>query len=113
MVSVAAPDPSVSTSAVTIWRRALAPVPNLAADVDWRDKAEPYRASIEQHLARTVLPGLEGQIATSHVTTPLDFQDNLLSFRGAAFGMAPIFKQSAYFRPQDRTGSARWLWIER
>ena len=82
---------------------ALAPVPNLAADVDWRDKAEPYRASIERHLARTVLPGLEGQIATSHVTTPLDFQDNLLSFRGAAFGMAPIFKQSAYFRPHNRS----------
>jgi phytoene desaturase len=33
--------------------------------------------------------------------TPLDFQDRLLSWRGAAFGMEPVLTQSAWFRPHN------------
>ncbi len=81
----------------------LAPVPNLAADVDWTRQAEPYRDAIEQYLGQTVLPDLSTEICTSHVITPLDFRDNLLSFQGAAFGMTPLFRQSAYFRPHNKS----------
>jgi phytoene desaturase len=35
--------------------------------------------------------------------TPLDFQDQLLSFRGAAFGLEPVLTQSAWFRPHNRS----------
>jgi phytoene desaturase len=34
--------------------------------------------------------------------TPLDFQDRLNAFRGAAFGLEPILTQSAWFRPHNR-----------
>ena len=34
---------------------------------------------------------------------PQDFQDRLLSFRGAAFGLEPILTQSAWFRPHNRS----------
>jgi phytoene desaturase len=84
----------------------LAPVPHLAADVDWKTKAEPYRQAVEARLMETVLPDLKNQIATSKVMTPLDFQSRFLSPWGAGFGMEPILSQSAYFRPQNKS---HWL----
>ncbi|HEY0707036.1 MAG TPA: phytoene desaturase family protein, partial [Polyangia bacterium] len=45
----------------------LSPVPHLGADVDWGHAAEGYRAKIEAHLARTILPELPGHIVTSRV----------------------------------------------
>jgi phytoene desaturase len=37
------------------------------------------------------------------VTTPQDFQDRLLSYKGAAFGLEPVLTQSAWFRPHNRS----------
>ena len=48
---------------------------------------------------------------TSRVTTPQDFQDRLLSFRGAAFGMEPVLTQSAWFRPHNRSEDVRNLFL--
>jgi len=89
----------------------LSPVPNLAADVDWVMRAEPYRRAIEGHLAATVLPGLEGEIATSRVMTPLDFRHELLAYRGAAFSFEPILRQSAWFRPHNRSEDVEGLYL--
>jgi phytoene desaturase len=84
----------------------LAPVPNLAAKVDWRTHAEPYRQAVQKRLEETLLPGLGEVIATSKVMTPLDFRDRFLAPSGAAFGMEPILSQSAYFRPHNKS---HWL----
>ncbi|MGL4241804.1 MAG: phytoene desaturase [Beijerinckiaceae bacterium] len=84
----------------------LSPVPHLAAKVDWRAHAEPYRMAVQKRLEETLLPGLGEVIATSKVMTPLDFRDRFLAPSGAAFGMEPILSQSAYFRPQNRS---HWL----
>jgi phytoene desaturase len=80
----------------------LSPVPNLEGDIDWATAAEPYRQRIAAHLEQTILPGLGQSIVTSRVMTPLDFQDRLNAFRGAAFGLEPILTQSAWFRPHNR-----------
>jgi phytoene desaturase len=84
----------------------LAPVPHLAAKVDWRDHAEPYRAAVQDRLESTLLPGLGDHVVTSKVMTPLDFRDRFLAPTGAAFGMEPILSQSAYFRPHNKS---HWL----
>jgi phytoene desaturase len=89
----------------------LSPVPNLAADVDWEARAEPYRAAIEGHLADTVLPGLGEEIVTSRVMTPLDFRNELLAFRGSAFSFEPILRQSAWFRPHNRSKDVEGLYL--
>lgn len=89
----------------------LSPVPNLEGGQDWSTCAEPYRRAIEAHLSRTLLPGLAGEIVTSRVTTPQDFQDRLLSFRGAGFGLEPILTQSAWFRPHNRSEEVENLFI--
>lgn len=89
----------------------LSPVPNLLDQTDWRVAAEPYRKRIETLLAATVLPGLDREIVTSEVLHPQGFQDDLLSFRGAAFGVEPILTQSAYFRPHNRSEDVDNLYL--
>ncbi len=89
----------------------LAPVPHLAADIDWVEQAEPYRRAIEQHLEATVLPGLSDAVITSRVTTPQDFETRLLSFRGAGFSFEPTLMQSAWFRPHNRSEDVEGLYI--
>ena len=89
----------------------LSPVPHLAADVDWRERAEPYRAAIARSLSETVLPGLESEVATSRTLTPLDFRDRLCSINGAAFGLQPILTQTAWFRPHNRSEEIGRLYL--
>jgi phytoene desaturase len=89
----------------------LSPVPHLGSGVDWREKAEPYRRAIAQRLSETTLPDLEANVVTSRVATPQDFQDRLLSFRGAAFGFEPVLTQSAWFRPHNRSEELENLFL--
>lgn len=89
----------------------LSPVPNLESGTDWSRDAERYRRAIARRLGETLLPGLEDQIVTSRVMTPQDFQDRLLSFRGAAFGLEPLLSQSAWFRPHNRSEDIDRLYI--
>lgn len=81
----------------------LAPVPHLGSGTDWSVQAEPFRRAIAAELERRLLPGLGDAITTSLVTTPQDFQDRLLSYKGAAFGLEPLLLQSAWFRPHNRS----------
>jgi phytoene desaturase len=89
----------------------LSPVPHLAADIDWRREAEPYRRRIEAALAARLLPGLADCVVTSRVTTPLDFRDDLLSAQGAAFGLEPLLTQSAWFRPHNASEDFENLYL--
>jgi phytoene desaturase len=81
----------------------LAPVPHLDSGTDWKVQAEPYRAAIAKALEETVLPHLQDHLTVSFMTTPQDFQDDLLSYKGAAFGLEPLLLQSAWFRPHNRS----------
>jgi len=89
----------------------LSPVPHLESGVDWSMQAEPYRRRIEQALGETILPNLSKEVVTSRVSTPQDFQDQLLSYRGAAFGLEPILTQSAWFRPHNRSEEVERLFL--
>ena len=89
----------------------LSPVPHLDSGTDWRETAEPYRRAISDELSKTMLPDLENQIVTSHMLTPQDFQDRLLSVKGAAFGLEPVLTQSAWFRPHNRSEDIERLYI--
>ena len=89
----------------------LSPVPHLQSGVDWSVAAEPYRQAIAQSLDRTIMPGFERHITESFITTPQDFQDRLLSFRGAAFGPEPVLTQSAWFRPHNKSEDIAGLFM--
>ncbi len=90
---------------------ALSPVPHLGSGTDWEQAAEPYRAAIARYLGETVLPGLDEVVVTSRIATPLDFQDRLLSYRGAGFSLEPVLTQSAWFRPHNRSEDIDRLYL--
>ena len=89
----------------------LSPVPHLGAGIDWSERAEAYRQAVSKHLSDTLLPGLESEVISSRVTTPQDFQDRLLSYRGAAFSFEPVLRQSAWFRPHNRSEEIDHLYL--
>jgi len=89
----------------------LSPVPNLDGGIDWKTAAEPYRCRIERHLERTVLPGLSREVVASHLVTPSDFRDDLLSLKGAGFSLEPTLTQSAWFRPHNLSEDIAGLYL--
>ncbi len=89
----------------------LSPVPHLDADVDWSAVAEGYRRRIERSLEERLLPGLSRHVVASRLMTPQHFQDELLSVRGAAFGLEPVLTQSAWFRPHNRSEEVQGLYL--
>ena len=89
----------------------LSPVPHLDAKVDWATQAERYRERLAEALEATVLPDLRANLAASRVMTPQHFEGELQSYKGAAFGMAPTLRQSAYFRPHNRSEELENLYL--
>ncbi|MBN1642848.1 MAG: phytoene desaturase [Anaerolineae bacterium] len=81
----------------------LSPVPHLGAGIDWTVTAKPYRDAIMQFLEDNYLPDLQANIVAEHYIDPLHFRDTLNSYMGAAFSVQPIFRQSAWFRPHNRS----------
>jgi phytoene desaturase len=89
----------------------LSPVPHLDAGIDWSEAAEPYRRAIAAELDRVALPDFERHVLTSRLMTPRDFHDRLLSLKGAAFGLEPLFTQSAWFRPHNKAEDIDRLYL--
>ena len=89
----------------------LCPVPNLQADIDWAIEGPRLRDRIVDALERTMLPGLKATITADFYKTPEDFRDEYRSVHGAGFSVAPIFRQSAWFRFHNQSESVRNLYL--
>jgi len=90
----------------------LSPVPHLGlAPVDWPSAGEAYADRILALLEERLVPGLRESIVTRRIFTPLDFQDELNTYRGSAFSVAPKLSQSAWFRPHNRDPRIPGLYI--
>ncbi|GBL27104.1 phytoene desaturase [Verrucomicrobiota bacterium] len=89
----------------------LCPVPNLQADIDWAIEGPRLRDRIVDALERTMLPGLKATITAEFYKTPEDFRDEYRSVHGAGFSVAPIFRQSAWFRFHNQSESVRNLYL--
>ena len=76
----------------------LCPVPNLLGKIDWDSAGPQLRNRIVAALGETLLPGLEHTITAEFSMNPGDFKEDYLSEQGAGFSIAPIFRQSAWFR---------------
>lgn len=81
----------------------LSPVPHQDSGIDWTKRMARYRDAIAAHLERTVLPGFRQHIVTEKIITPIDFEQRLSSYKGAAFGLEPVLLQSAWFRPNNKS----------
>jgi phytoene desaturase len=89
----------------------LSPVPNNRAGIDWERESEPYFARILEELDRRVLPGIASTVTTPSFLTPREFEHDLRSVDGAAFGPEPRLTQSAYFRYHNRSDDVGGLYF--
>lgn len=76
----------------------LSPVPNNRSGIDWSARREEYFEGILAGLEQRLLPGVRERIVTRTSLTPLEFERDLRSADGAAFGPEPVLTQSAWFR---------------
>ncbi len=76
----------------------LSPVPNQRSGIDWSSEGPHYMDRILEALDRHHLPGLRENLVTHFHVDPTYFENELRSYRGAAFGLEPTLRQSAYFR---------------
>lgn len=89
----------------------LSPVPHLgSAKIDWEKTAPEYAGRIYQFLERH-LPDLRKNIVTERYFTPADFASKLNAYYGSAFSVAPILRQSAWFRPHNKDSRIPGLYI--
>ena len=89
----------------------LCPVPNLQARINWEVEGPRLRNRIVAALDRTILPGLAESIAADFYKTPEDFRSDYLSVHGAGFSVAPLFRQSAWFRFHNRAEGIKNLYL--
>lgn len=89
----------------------LCPVPNLQGKIDWKREGPRLRDRIVAALDRTILPGLTSTITADFYKTPEDFQNDYLSVHGAGFSVAPLFRQSAWFRFHNRAEGIKNLFL--
>lgn len=81
----------------------LSPVPHLGnAPINWEVEGPRYKERILAYLEKYYIPGLSGDLVTSRIFTPDDFQSELNAHLGSAFSLEPLLRQSAWFRPHNR-----------
>ncbi len=89
----------------------LCPVPNLKGAIDWAVQGPRLQARIVAALEKTILPGLGDAITSEFYMTPENFRSDYLSAHGAGFSVAPLFRQSAWFRFHNRAEGIRNLYL--
>ncbi len=89
----------------------LSPVPNQQSGIDWSSEGPRYMDRILDALDAEHLPGLRDNLATSFHVDPRYFESELRSYRGAAFGLEPTLRQSAYFRFHNRSEDVDGLYF--
>lgn len=89
----------------------LCPVPNMQGNIDWAVEGPKLRDRIVTALGETILPGLTETITSEFYMTPNDFKNDYLSLHGAGFSVAPLFRQSAWFRFHNRAEGIKNLYL--
>jgi phytoene desaturase len=90
---------------------ALVPVPNLSAPIDWDIEGPKLSQKIIHALEQTIMPSLSENLEADFYMTPEDFEDRYLSPHGAGFSIAPIFRQSAWFRFHNKAEGPSNLYL--
>ena len=81
---------------------ALVPVPNLEGGQDWQEEGEIMKQRVLNRLQQQCMPDLIDVLDHAFFMTPEDFQQDYLSVSGAGFSIAPLLRQSAWFRYHNK-----------
>ncbi len=89
----------------------LIPVPNKRADIDWSVEAGPFADKVVDFLEAWGMEGLREHMEVLEVMTPDDFETDLSSYVGNAFGIEPKLTQTAWFRPHNASEDVDGLYF--
>ena len=89
----------------------LCPVPNMLGNIDWAVEGPRLKNRIIQALGASILPDLEATVTADFYMTPENFQKDYLSAHGAGFSVAPLFRQSAWFRFHNKAEGVKNLFL--
>ena len=78
------------------------PVPNLKGNQDWDKIKEQFSNKILDALGKTIMPGITENARDIFSMTPKDFKSNYRTPYGSGFSIAPILRQSAWFRTHNQ-----------
>jgi len=83
----------------------------LLGNINWKDEGELLKNRIIEALDKTILPDLKQHVVEDFYMSPTDFKENYLSTHGAGFSIAPIFRQSAWFRFHNQSEKIKNLYL--
>jgi len=88
-------------------------VPNkLKNKQNWTEIGETFTDTVLQFLdEKNYIPNLKKRLVHKSYITPDYFEDNLNSYLGNSFGVAPLFRQSAFFRPHNKSEDFENLYL--
>lgn len=89
----------------------LSPVPNKVGKTNWKEEEKRYKEKIYRWLDKNHIPGLQDNLTVDFAITPNYFDTTLQSEKGAAFGIEPSFRQSAYFRFHNKSEDVEGLYF--
>ena len=89
----------------------LAPVPNLEGEIDWGVEGPRLQQRIIEALEHSIMPGLSAHVRAPFYMTPEDFRSDYQSVHGSGFSVAPLFRQSAWFRFHNRAEGLNNLYL--
>lgn len=97
----AATDPSMRVENGDLFY-VLAPVPHLGNYDGWKFDETRFKDTVVSILGERVLPNLASELEFGEAVDPRYFRDTLMSPLGAGFSIAPLLRQSAWFRFHNR-----------
>lgn len=90
----------------------LVPVPHNGSSLDWSKLGEPFVEKVLGFLEeKGYIPGLRERLVYKSFITPDYFEHTLNSWLGNGFGVEPILRQSAYFRPHNQSEDIKNLYL--
>ena len=90
----------------------LIPVPNLESGINWEKTKKAYTDKVLTFLENDFgLTDLKRSIAVLETFTPSDFKKQRNNHLGSAWGVEPKLKQTAYFRPNNRSEDIKNLYF--
>lgn len=104
-------DPSLAPEGHHIIAVTLAPGPYKLNGTTWDEEKDELKESIIRHLEARYLPGLSGHIVHAELSTPVDFERELLSPEGAIYALRQDLFNSLMFRPSAQSKQIKGLYL--
>ncbi len=92
--------------------RAMIPVAHQGKlPIDWDHTGPMIEKRILDEVGRRLIPDLDDRIITKFHYAPRDFALDMNAYNGSPFGLEPILSQSGLFRPHNRDGKLKNVYL--